>query len=103
MTIVHPITPCLFNLFKTSAGGGLDQLKKESRDYYSFGPNQPAVSIGEDIVTIEIDVPSILHQKRLFDKIKIWSCCFYEPGDIALIKLLLRRSVQGSVILFSFP
>jgi hypothetical protein len=54
MIIIHKISDFLFDLFPKAKerGNGLDALREELTDYYTFGPYRPKVEMEGDFVKV---------------------------------------------------
>src|SRR6187431_2324298 len=92
MVILHKVEDFLFELFpKTkAAGSNVQVLLDELREYYTYGPYTPKVSIDSGWVKIEIDTPSITSQET--DYKKVISLC--EKGNLLEAKKILNTLIQ---------
>ncbi|MBL7961761.1 tetratricopeptide repeat protein, partial [bacterium] len=90
MTITFEIDDFLYNIFPGIAGGGTHALAAKLADYYSIGPHKPAVSIVDNKVTIEIDLPAVLQQESQFKK----AVALCEKGKYTEAKKLLSELIQ---------
>jgi len=70
MRITHKIDKFLQEIFPNfkKSNNDLDVLKDELSKYYSIGPYKPMVTIKDDLITIEIDIPSINDQQPDYQK-----------------------------------
>lgn len=91
MTIIHKIDKFLLELFPQYklSGNDLDVLKAEIAKYYTIGPYIPLVSITGDIITIELDTPTILADDA--DYRKVISHC--EKGNYQDAKPILKNLI----------
>ena len=68
MLIIHKIDDFLFTIFPELKGGGNEMIINTLKNYYTYGPYQPIVTIENDWVKIEIDTPKILSQETDYKK-----------------------------------
>jgi tetratricopeptide (TPR) repeat protein len=90
MQIIHKIDDFLFTIFPELAGGGNSLIISVLRNYYTFGPFIPKVTIENNWVTIEIDTPKILAQEA--DYKKVINLC--EKGDFLEAKPILTHLIE---------
>lgn len=91
MKITHKIDTFLAVLFPKykESDNDLVVLKAEIAKYYSIGPFKPAVSINDEWIHIEIDIPAITSQEADYRKV-IASC---EKGKYDEAKPILKNLI----------
>ena len=92
MIIIHKISDFLFDLFPKAKekGNGLDALREELTDYYTFGPYRPKVEMEGDFVKVEIDTSAISSQKAEFDT----AVKYCEKGKFKKAKPILEKLIK---------
>jgi Tfp pilus assembly protein PilF len=91
MKIIHKIDTFLAELFPTykQSNNDLEILKAEIAKYYSIGPYIPVVSITGDLITIDIDAPTIWSQDADYRKV----VSFCEKGNYPDAKPILKNLI----------
>jgi len=91
MTITHKIDKFLVELFPQykQSNNDLEVLKAEIAKYYTIGPYKPSVSLKDEWITIEIDIPAITDQEP--DYRKVISYC--EKGKYQEAKPILKNLI----------
>src|SRR4030067_2206209 len=92
MIIIHKISDFLFDLFPKAKekGNGLDALREDLTDYYTFGPYRPKVEMEGDFVKVEIDTSAISSQKAEFDT----AVKYCEKGKLRKAKPILEKLIK---------
>ncbi len=93
MKIKHRIDSFLFTIFPNISenwGGDNSLIINELESYYTYGPYKPKVTIQDEWVTIDIDIPSILTQ--VSDYRKVVSLC--EKGLFKEAKPILKQLIS---------
>ncbi|MBL7837018.1 MAG: tetratricopeptide repeat protein [Bacteroidetes bacterium] len=92
MVILHKLEDFLFELFPKAKADGKNNgtLIEELKEFYTYGPYNPRVSINDGWIKIEIDTPSIISQEAEYKK--VIACC--EKGNLAEAKKLLEPLIQ---------
>lgn len=94
MIILHKIDEFIWNLFPNAKkfGNSSNILIEEITDYYSYGPYKPKVTVTDDLVQIEIDVPAIIAQEQDFEKaVKLCEKGKYDLAKPILLKLIKKN------------
>lgn len=93
MKIRHKIDEFLFTIFPSideNWGGANSLIINELEKYYTFGPYKPKVTIQDEWVTIDIDIPSIVTQ--VSDYRKVVSLC--KKGLFKEAKPILKQLIS---------
>jgi Flp pilus assembly protein TadD len=90
MQIIHKIDDFLFTIFPELMGGGNELIINTLKQYYTYGPYQPKVSIENDWVKIEIDTPTILSQESDYKK----TIALCEKGKYSEAKPILKSLIE---------
>ena len=92
MVILHKLEDFLFELFPKAkeAGNDNDILIQELKEFYTYGPYNPKVSINDGWIKIEIDTPSIVSQEADYKKV----IAFCEKGNLSEAKKILTLLIQ---------
>jgi len=69
MQIIHKKDDFLYGLFPKSKKGDDISLMEAVREYYTYGPYKPKVSVDDSWVTIDIDTPTIFSQDGDYKKV----------------------------------
>ncbi|MCB0768400.1 MAG: tetratricopeptide repeat protein, partial [Flavobacteriales bacterium] len=85
MTILHPITDLLFDLFP-EANGERKALVDAMRRFYTTGGVEPNVTVQDDMVQVVLDVESAKEEQRTYQK-AVADC---EAGEYAKARTLLE-------------
>ena len=86
MTILIPRDALLDDLFPEAG----DDLERAITDYYTVGPVRPTVSVGDDVIQIDIDVEQTEAYQADFDK----ATGFAQRGKYRRAREILERLVQ---------
>jgi len=96
MQIIHKIDEFLFTIFPELVGGGNYLIINTLREYYTYGPYKPNVTIENNLVKIEIDVPSIISQEAEYKKaIELCEKGKYTEAKSILIKLIEKNPTNS--------
>ncbi len=90
MQIIHKIDDFLFTMFPDINRDDINSLADALEKYYTYGKCKPKVSIENDLITIEIDTPSILEQEQDYRKI----VAFCEKGKFSEAKPILKKLIE---------
>ena len=90
MQIIHKIDDFLFTIFPELMGGGNELIINTLKVYYAYGPYQPKVTIENDWVKIELDIPSILSQEADYKK----TIALCEKGKYSEAKPILKSLIE---------
>lgn len=90
MQIILKIEEFLKTLFSNIDIKDHSSIINTLEDYYSYGPYKPKVSIEEDIVTVEIDSPTIISQEADYRK----AVSLSEKGKYHEAKVVLRDLIK---------
>lgn len=85
MTILHPITDLLFDLFP-EANGERKALVDAMRRFYTSEGIEPTVTVQGDMVQVVLDVESVKEERRTYQK-AVADC---EAGEYAKARTLLE-------------
>ena len=91
MLIIHEINDFLFDLFPKAKASGknLDVLMSELREYYSYGPYQPAITIKDNLIEISIESNLIeRHNSQYQDVVELCEKGKYEQAKGQLNRLI---------------
>ena len=94
MIITHKIDEFLVELFPDfkSSDNDLNVLRNELSRYYTIGPYRPMVKIVADLITIEIDLPTITNQQPDYQKcIALCEKGKYEEAKPILTNLIAKN------------
>lgn len=98
MIILLPLNDLLDELFPAykESGHDLNILKEELYKYYSYSGEKPNITISDDVVKIEIDIPSITAQKQEYNKVV--SLCEQVQFDKAkpILEKLIEKNPSNS-------
>ncbi len=96
MTIILPINDLLDELFPAYKESGYDQsvLKNELYKYYSYAGEKPTITIADDMVRIQIDLPSIAAQEQEYNKVV--SLC--EQGHFDKAEPILNNLIEKNPV-----
>ncbi len=91
MQIIHKIDDFLFTIFPeiTKMGGGNILIISILQEYYTYAPYKPKVTIENDWVKIEIDIPTIISQEADYKK----TVALCEKGKYAEAKPILKNLI----------
>ena len=98
MIITHKIDEFLVELFPDfkSSNNDLNILKDELTRFYTIGPYRPMVKIVADLITIEIDLPTITNQQQEYQKcITLCEKVKYEDAK-PILKSLITKNPSNS-------
>jgi tetratricopeptide (TPR) repeat protein len=90
MQIIHKIDDFLFTIFPELMGGGNELIINTLKDYYTYGPYKPKVTIENDWVKIELDTPTILSQEADYKK----TIALCEKGKYSEAKPILKSLIE---------
>jgi Tfp pilus assembly protein PilF len=91
MQIIHKIDDFLFTIFpKIKMGGGNSLIISELESYYTYGPFKPAITINNEWVTIQIDIPTIISQEADYRK----TVALCEKGKYTEAKPILKNLID---------
>ena len=90
MQIIHKIDNFLYTIFPSVTQGDHQSLLNAIRDFYTYGPYKPKVTIDNEWVKIEIDTPTILDQETDYQKV----ISFCEKGKYADAKPILKNLIS---------
>ena len=90
MEIIHKIDEFLFTIFPELKGGGNELIISVLKEYYTYGPFKPIISIDNDWITIKIDTQSITSQDADYKK-TITLC---EKGKYSDAKPILQKLIE---------
>jgi tetratricopeptide (TPR) repeat protein len=90
MQIIHQLDDFFYTIFPALKTCGEDELVQRISDYYSYGPYKPKVILNNNLLTVEIDVPTIFSQKADFEK----ATNFCEKGRYKEAKPILNQLIQ---------
>ena len=91
MQIIHKIDDFLFTIFpKIKMGGGNSLIISELKNYYTYGPFKPIVTIDNEWVTIQIDTPTIISQETDYRK----TVALCEKGKYTEAKPILKNLID---------
>ena len=92
MVILHKLEDFIFELFPKAkaAGNDNDILVQEVREFYTYGPYTPKVSITDGWIKIEIDTPSIVSQEADYKK----AIALCEKGNLSEARKILATLIQ---------
>ena len=68
MQIIHLVDDFLFTIFPELKGGGNQDVINTLEKYYNYGPYKPKVTIEDNYVKVEIDIPTITSQEADYRK-----------------------------------
>ena len=90
MQIIHLVDDFLFTIFPELKGGGNQDVINTLEKYYTYGPYKPKVTIEDNYVKVEIDIPTITSQEA--DYRKVVSLC--EKGNYPNAKPILADLIE---------
>ena len=96
MKIYHKKDNFLYTIFPELIGGSNELIISTLTDYYSYGPFLPKVSIDNDLISVEINVSSILNEEN--DYRKVVNLCEKQNYDAAkpILFSLLKSNPTNS-------
>jgi len=90
MQIIHKIDNFLYTIFPSIIQGNEESLINTIRDFYTYGPYKPKVTIDKEYVNIEIDTPTILAQDKDYQKV----IAYCEKGNYTEAKPILKELIE---------
>lgn len=90
MQIIHKIDDFFFNLFPEIGRGSKELIISGLSEYYQYGPFKPKVTVKDNLVIIDIDVPSIVTQEADYKK----TVALCEKGKYADAKPILNNLLE---------
>lgn len=90
MQIIHKLNDFFFILFPEIGGGSNELIVSKLTDFYKYGPFKPKVTVKDDLVIIDIDVPSIISQEADYKK----TVALCERGKYAEAKPILKNLLE---------
>lgn len=94
--IYHKIDDFFYTIFPKLEGKKEEEIIGYIKDYYSYGPYKPVVVLKDGILTIDIDVPSIVSQREEYAKaINLCEKRRYEEA-IPILKNLIQKNPTNS-------
>jgi tetratricopeptide (TPR) repeat protein len=90
MQIIHKIDDFLYTLFPNVEMGDQPAILNAIREFYTYGPYKPKVSIENGFVIIEIDSPAIIREDADYNKVV--SLC--ERGKYSEAKPILKNLIE---------
>ncbi len=90
MKLDHKIDDFLFTIFPELKGAEKEAIIEAFQKYYTYGPYKPKVTIENDIVSIEVDTPTILSQEG--DYKTVVALC--EKGKYNEAKPILKKLIE---------
>ncbi len=90
MQIIHKIDDFLFTIFPDLVGADNETIIKRFQEYYNYHPYKPKVTINNNLVTIDIDTPSIISQEADYRK----AVALCEKGKYADAKPILHTLIE---------
>lgn len=96
MTLSHKIDDYFFTLFPDLKGSRDEQIVGYMEEYYRYGAHKPRVKLENGVLTIEMDIPTILSQKDDFRKVvNLCEKGRYEEA-IPILKNLIEKNPTNS-------
>lgn len=90
MQIIHKIDDFLFSLFPEIKGRNNNLIVNILTEFYQFGPFKPNVTVKDDFVIVDIDVPSIVSQEADYKK----TVALCERGQYTEAKPILKNLLE---------
>ncbi len=90
MQIIHKLDDFLYTIFPSIKKGDQQSLHMAIQEYYTYGLYKPKVTIENDWVNIEIDIPTIEAQDSDYKKV----ISFCETGKYSDAKPVLNRLIE---------
>ncbi len=90
MLIIHKLDDFLYTIFPSAKKGDQESVLNAIKNYYTYGPYTPNVTIENDWVKIEIDTPSIIAQDSDYKRV-IGLC---EKGKYSEAKPILNKLID---------
>ena len=96
MKIVHHINSFFFKIFPELENVEEEQMVSALKKYYSHGPFKPAITVNNDLVTIEIDTDAIIEQEKDYKKtVELCEKGKYDEAKPILEELLKRNPANS--------
>lgn len=92
MKITHKIDDFLYTIFPSVEKGDHQSLKDALKEYYTYGPYNPKVSIKDNWISIEIDTSTIVLQDADYKK----AIAFCEQGKYSQAKQILINLIKDN-------
>jgi tetratricopeptide (TPR) repeat protein len=92
MQIIHKIDNFLYTIFPSIIPGDQQSLLNAIQEFYTYGPHRPSVTIDNDFVSIDIDIPAILAQDKDYQKV----IAFCEKGKYEEAKPILKKLIENN-------
>lgn len=86
MKIIYPINDILYSAFPNLEGADNESIISTLSDYYSLGDVRPRITINDDYITVDIDIPKIEQGLKYRNAVE---CC--EKGNFAEAKRILEQ------------
>jgi tetratricopeptide (TPR) repeat protein len=92
MQIIHRIDNFLYTIFPSVIPGDQQSLLHAIQEFYTYGPHRPKVTIENDLVSIDTDIPAILAQDKDYQKV----IAYCEKGKYAEAKPILKKLIKNN-------
>jgi tetratricopeptide (TPR) repeat protein len=92
MQIIHKIDNFLYTIFPSVIPGDQQSLLHAIQEFYTYGPHRPSVTIDNDFVSIDIDIPAILAQDKDYQKV----IAFCEKAKYSEAKPILKKLIVNN-------
>ena len=97
MKSIHKLDNFLYTIFPSVKQRDQPSLINAIQNFYTYGPHKPKVTIDNELVTIEIDTPSIIAQDKDYQKV----ISFCEKGRYTEAKPILQKLITGNLYILA--